>query len=1459
MPPGEVGVEVALIVEGDGTTCRLIAEVDPSAQVATLTAPLARELGLRHSDALGLDVERNGHTAAPSDTIADLELRHGDRVHLVADGSTRASQSSERTDQKAGLSLMLVGGPGSGSRFPLHDGNFVVGRDPKADIHIDDDSASRRHLIIRVEGMAATIEDLGSTNGTFVDGEHLGEPRVVEPGRVIEAGATMMALEGRRAVMIASHHYADGRVQFNRRPRVTTPFQEQRFEFPTAPERPKKPKFPMAASVVPVLLGVAMFLVLQQVIFLLFSAMGPIMAIWSLVDDRRSGRREFRDASSKYSADVDSLGERLSTARDAELLERRAAAPSAAHLWESAMSLAPDLWERRIGDEDFLELRIGLGDLPTKLALEVPKTGDPELRARAERLRTVNSRDPDVPVTLSLRALGVAGLAGPLDRTDDLLRWLVVQAATLHSPRDLAVIALVPEDRETSWSWLRWLPHTQTLVPGKRSVATDLEGVRALFEMVDELASTRGDATNRDFGGTAKPWIPHLLLVIPGDVAVSRSALAARLDSCTGVGFSAIVAARAKELLPGECRALIAPMANGDGLELTLTATGARTENIVADTLTADRAEGIAIALAPLRDVGARDAIGELPSRVDLLDLLGTESPDRELVIQRWASSRPGLAATIGLGRGGPVTLDLRDEGPHGLIAGTSGAGKSEFLQTLVISLAASYSPERVNFVLIDYKGGAAFKDCVDLPHTVGVVTDLDGHLAQRALISLEAELGRRERVLSEHATKDLDELETRAIESAPPRLVIVVDEFAFLKREVPEFVSGIVNVAQRGRSLGVHLLLATQRPTGVIDDQIRANSNLRIALRVSDDSESTDILERPDAARIPSALRGRAFARTGHGHVREVQVAYVGGRHGVTAKQAQVTLRSLDEPFRVRSAGGSPIEHPDSVTDLQRLARAIASAAAVTELQPLHRPWLPALERSYVLEPLTQEPARAGDSELSAPLGVVDEPDRQEQGVFALDLANAGNVLVYGTGGSGKTTLLRSMVAGLALRLSPDDLHIYGLDFASHGLRGLGRLPHCGGVVAANELERAERLFAMLDELVHDRRERLSRAGTASLVEYRQTTERLPFVIVVLDGYGSFQSVFEDVDHGALIDRLAQLVVNGRGVGIHFVIAAERRGAVPPTLAGLVTEQLVLRLADSDEYAWLGLGQAAKGADLPPGRCFVTDRREMQVAVLGGDPTGSAQHAALERLGHELRTRHPETVVPGVEPLADHVDLATLPAPAANSREVPIGIDGITLVPLTVNIDDVPTFLVVGPDRSGRSTALRTLTVGLRHADPDLPAYLASPRRSPLLDEPDWTEAARGIEACEQLVLRLAEEVQARSSAGESLPMLVVVDDGEELAEGRAAPALERLVRRGRDAGLLLVAAAQTHVVHRTFGGWLTDLRKAKQGLMLSPDIDIDGELFGVRLPRKSVATFPPGRGYLTRRGAVRLVQVAR
>jgi S-DNA-T family DNA segregation ATPase FtsK/SpoIIIE len=1440
------------------------------ATVNELTRTLARHLRLEPASGRGnfvLRSNRLGHLNAERD-LFDVGLRNGERLELALDDAVTDATTLSGSNTTPAIELVVTGGPAAGRRFPLSRGAHKLGRGDVCEVRLDDRSLSREHLEITVFDGEVRIRDLESRNGTAIEGDplHCGEERVLANGQHVEAGRTLLAfLAPRDRASAATGGHGNGTVRFNRPPRIGRQDSGAIIELGAVPAMTKGFRPPLGAAMIPLVMGIAFALLLQQPAMLLFAAMAPAMAGWTFVADRRSGRAKFKRDKAAFVARLAQAREQADRARAEEATARRSGAPDPAELVACAIEQKRELWERRPGDADFLALRVGVADQGSSLTIKYAGTGAAELQGAAEELASGYSTVAAVPAIVSLREAGVLGLCGTPQKVAALGRWLALQAATLHSPRELTLVVAVAPEHAAAWEWLKWLPHT---VPGETltadcQLASTPQTARTVLRSVTELLAARQADMGDRFGIKRQDLGAAVLMTIDEALQVERSQVLAILERGPDVGIYTIWLGHEEHDLPGQCGMLANLASDVAKLSLTAAASGETLVDVTADAVDAELAEDAARALSPVQDAGGAAARSQIPRRVLLTDLLGLESISAEPLAAVWQSrsARRGVKATLGLSADGPLGVDLRADGPHALVAGITGAGKSELLQTLVASLAASYPPYRVSFLLIDYKGGAAFKDCARLPHVVGMVTDLDGHLTHRALTSLNAELRRREKILRSFDVRDLAEMERIAPDEAPANLVVIIDEFAALAREVPSFVDGVVDVAQRGRSLGVHLVLATQRPGGVVSENIRANTNLRIALRVATLEQSQDVIAGGDAARIPRSMPGRAFARTGASELTEFQSAFVGAPAVLEGKPVAVELKPF--PFdrghapRQATHGTTVIARP--LTDLGAIVAAAIDATELIGCRVPDPPWLDPLPPIVGLDALEEAAGEEQRRVGSAIVGLVDEPAAQRQWTLALDLVDEGSALIYGASGAGKTALMRTLAASLALHATPEQLHIYCLDFASRGLGGLEALPHCGSVIAGDDDERVKRLLRMLRTEIDRRKRILGDAGVLSLAEFEvrgADAVTLPRLVLLLDSYAGFTSSYDRVDASMWTELLPRIVAEGRGVGVHVIASADRRAAIPPAVAGVIPRKLVLRMAEEDEYQSLGLDlRSVRGAVMPPGRGFASGAMEFQAALLGEDPSSEAQSESLSRLGTELRARFSGRVAPPIAVLPARIRFGDLPVATRRlSSTFAVGDD--RLAPVVADLDDSH-LVVAGPYRSGRTSALASLVAGLIASTPGLETHLLAPRRSELANRFRWSSVAAGDEDCVAAARRLAEVVAARPGNG-ATPMLVVIDDGGELGDGPAAGPLEAIVRRGRDLDVHVLLGIEAGTARVAFTPWIKELRKDGHGVLLDPDQDLHGDILSIRLPRRTGPALPAGRGYYVQGGKTELVQVA-
>ncbi|MEO1057618.1 MAG: FtsK/SpoIIIE domain-containing protein, partial [Actinomycetota bacterium] len=819
-----------------------------------------------------------------------------------------------------------------------------------------------------------------------------------------------------------------------------------------------------------------------------------------------------------------------------------------------------------------------------------------------------------------------------------------------------------------------------------------------------------------------------------------------------------------------------------------------------------DTAVSAARALAALVDPEDAEGACSTPQLVDLDELEpelivsaaagGEPSGDystaalAEVLGARWAQTSP-IAAV--LGRSGAERIDVcfdRD-GPHVLIGGTTGSGKSELVRTLVASLATRHSPDDVAFVLVDYKGGAAFDACAHLPHVIGMVTDLDDGVAERALAALRCELRTREKRLRASGAGDAREYRRRGAPLGPmPDVVVVVDEFATLAADHPEHLEALVSVAQRGRSLGIHLVLATQRPGGAINDDVRANTDVRIALRTQTPADSTDIIDDRRAAALPRSSPGRAVVRLGHGQLVELQTARCTGRPH--RRDGALRVEHADVPTDPNHAGAAGDD------DRRLLDELVAAACLTMERDERLRPaplWLDPLPDRIEHGELAGllGPTSSGDD--SVWLGVVDDPERCRRHPLRWAPERGGLVLL-GAPGSGVTTTIVALLLAASLRRSPADLHLYVIDaLGDPAFDEVMPLAHCAAVVRRGERERIARVLGRLRTEIEERA--------------AQETCAAPTVVCAIDGYGALRRLL--ADDPDLTADLTTIVEEGAAVGVIIVAGDDTSAAT--TLS--VSDRWIFHLAGPT-------ADRVRGTAVPAG---VAGR-------LCVESSGLIAHVARPPAVPAVRRPVNAAGAPGaVEALPNTVALcggSGRPTCVANGLELPVGLAADTLAPAALSVPTGDHVIVLGGARTGRSTALQLLAA-------------------------QWQRATAG-RVVNVVARDPTEQITAALANGDGR-VLLSIDDAERIDDPRS---LLTAIANGRHENVTIIAAARLDAVRSAFGHWTRDVARGRCGVIMSSSGDVDGELLGCALPRRSIIAPRPGLGWIVDPAGHRLVQFA-
>jgi S-DNA-T family DNA segregation ATPase FtsK/SpoIIIE len=1120
---------------------------------------------------------------------------------------------------------------------------------------------------------------------------------------------------------------------------------------------------------------------------------------------------------------------------------------------------------------------------------------DPHLRAEAEAVRRRFRRSPGMPLLVGLDRAGQVSVLGP-HRGDvvAVARALLAQVVTWHAPEDVTVAVLTAPGQAEDWAWARWLPHllqrAEIGAGGATPLVTDDPAVLAELLADDLAARTAAAAAAHRFGAAGQVQVrtrSRLLVIDDAHGRVARTVPGLEAPAALGVTVVHLLAAQVHE--PDHV-----------GRRVRVLGTALRVEDLrgvttavalgVRDDLHGTAAEGLARTLAPLRLApdSYDDGTGTPPA--DFRALHGFTGPPAP----HWAPrpEREFLRVPLGVDTAGrPLVLDLKESaalgmGPHGLCVGATGSGKSELLRTLVLGLAATHPPDRLAFVLVDYKGGATFAPFASLPHVSGLITNLeaDAALVTRMHTSLDGEIRRRQQVLADAQVTDVAEYAMRraADPGLPPlpHLLVVIDEFGELLTAEPEFVELFLRIGRIGRSIGVHLLLSSQRIEAGKLRGLDTYLSYRIGLRTLSEAESRTVLDTPDAFALP-ALPGHGYLKVDVSVYTAFKTAHVSGPLPDAAPAAAPGRRprarrlAPDGRPRARDTAPVPRSSPRTLgpTLVGEYVAALRSAAP-----PVAPVWLPPLPAAVALD-AAAGPVRVGSDGvrltgvprgggLRVPIGRLDVPERQWQGAWTVDLtAGGGHLLLVGGPGTGVSTALRTVALGLATTYTPEEVAVYGVDLTGAGLRAIEGLPHVGGVAGRDERERVRRTVDEVHTMLAEREALFARRGMDSMDEMRGT---LSDVVLLLDGYGRLGPEFESLEAG-----VHDLIARGGRYGVHVVATARRANEVRTAQQTAFAQRIELRLTEPGESGVDGKLARALPRD-SPGRALTVDRRYGQIAlprldgVAGTEPGGVAAAVDLVRGAWSGPVPPPVRVLPAVLPAASLI-VAAAPGPLAlpeARRSDPLAFGRFQRDHAAAELDLFGRdqhVLVLGDSGSGRTNLLRLIADGLvrRFSATEIVFAVFDPRRG-LADAVPESHLG-GYAPNPTLAARLTSAVVtelARRDPGDPATIgprvVLLVDDYDVLAASAAQPlaGFVPYVASGRDIGLHVVMTRRTMGASRgLYEPFTLAVRESGcLGLMLSGDRN-EGRLLAGERP----TTLPVGRAQLVRPGEpTRMVQTA-
>ena len=1108
-----------------------------------------------------------------------------------------------------------------------------------------------------------------------------------------------------------------GAKQFTRQPRFLPEMPNGEREIESPPSMPSKPEISWVAILLPpaamIIITLMMAVTQQQGAYMLMSLgmtvvalLNSLMSVSRQKKKYRNGKRQRETKYLQYIADVKT---ELALQQNMQVAAMTDMHPDPNYCMNRIRNTDSKLWEKTPAHDDFLSVRVGIGNVPFAIKLHYEKQRfnleDDPLVGEPQKIGLEYEKVNNVPVCMNLFKDEICGIVGENKRVMDTLSTIMLQIITNHGYDDVNIVLLMKDENAPRLEWMRFLPHLWDPDYKIRFMGCGRAMSHQVLAVLNDIIRAR-ELAQKDENRTAAAALPHYVFVVDDTSLLEQEQIAKYLyNPNQQLGVSSIFTADNKAYLPTHCKTVLS--VGNKAHELTSKDAGAK---IIfnPDSMDGGKLDFIGRKLAPLR-IKSTSSSFALPKSITLNQMYKITRTEEIDIQSRWLNNRTymGMNVPIGARPGSELFhLDMHETGygPHGLVAGTTGSGKSELLQSIIISLAMNYHPHDVVFVLIDYKGGGMADVFQGMQHLVGTITNLGGNQTTRALVSIKSELQRRQRIFSEHGVNNIDKYQKlfhNGGASVPvPHLIMIADEFAELKAEQPDFMKELVSTARVGRSLGVHLILATQKPGGIVDDQIWSNSKFKICLKVQDVTDSNDVIKREDAAYIKEP--GRAYIQVGNDEVFELfQSAYAGADYDPTGEKEK-SVNKDQTVYRVALNGRCDKVYPlmeekiaktELPSQLKSMVEHIIHTADSLSIDALQGPWPPPLAEELYVDDLFADGCgfdgetgkwRNSPKSLLAPVGIFDNPREQIQDTLSFDFLNDGNLFVYGMPGSGKTVFLQTLCLSLAHHFSPQDVCIYVLDFGGGSFRRMESLPHIGALMTMEETDKINQFLLFIFRVIETRKQVFLSAKVDGFVQYREkpNAANMPAMFVLLDNY----TALAEMNDGAA-DQLLTLSREGLKYGVYVVATANQEKAYRFSVNFKMA--VAFEMTDKGDYDII----VGRCQGLEPsrnaGRALMRHKPPLEFQAANCCYRNKNMEEILDSYDSFVQSGKIERAmtIPRMPDIVSIYDINDKSATALN-----IGLKSETLEPIGIDYVANHLFLVTGDSGKGKSTILASM-----------------------------------------------------------------------------------------------------------------------------------------------------------------------
>ena len=1092
---------------------------------------------------------------------------------------------------------------------------IVIGAAPSANIQLHSSYVYDDNVEIQQNGSQLIIRKIASQYGVFLNGRKLESSKELKnydffsianfgfyykDGKLYTDKRATIEFHGLNVSDMSAEQSNLHYPEFHRNSRIRVKMNEEEISLLAPKEKPQKPKSNLLLKLLPALSMIVLTVLLRGVMggsnmsFILFSvcsmSIGAIVSIFTIINDKKEYRESILKRDSGYRSYIETKRNEIMVARNEETEALNKIYLPFEKTYASVANFSGDIFDRIPDDDDFLDVKIGTGSIEALRKIEYKKqetyeSDDDDLVDLPISLSDNFKNVENAPIVLHLKDANVIGVVGKDELLYEMLKVIMFDICVRQYYHDVEMFLFVPHQKANKYQWARWFKHLDNPDMNCRNIICDEDSKTAIFEYLYAEFSNRENSKD-------KVHKPHIVVLVMDDYGIGQHPVSKYIEKASELGGSFVFFENDREHIPVGGSSIVVLNSENKGILLDTSDDNNVTEFTFSQ-ISEQQIYALSHRMAPIycEEISLE---GALTKSITLYQLFGIMSEEDLDLKNRWASSdvTKTMAAPIGVRSGNEVVyLDLLDgdghHGPHGLVAGTTGSGKSEVLMTYILSMATLFSPYEVAFLIIDFKGGGMGNQFKTLPHTLGVITDIDGKEINRSLISIKAELDRRKRLFAyadvDHINKYIKAWKSKKVKIPLPHLIIIVDEFAELKAQFPDFMEELKSAARIGRTLGVHLILATQKPQGQVDPQIDSNSKFRLCLKVQTPEDSREVIKTPLAAEIREA--GRAYLMVGNNEIFELfQSAYSGAPAGIEASSSQkefvvsmVDFAGRRIPIYERKHQ-KPVEGETILTQKDAVTNWIEKYFESNHYVKLSGICQPPLEKElkYVLH------KRKDDIGIYADLGIFDDPAQQRQELYSVNVA-AQHMLIIGALQTGKTNVLQLLIRNLSEKYTPDEVNFYIIDYSSMILTNFQELAHVGGVVVPNEDEKLNNLFKLLTNEITLRKQKLKAIGVSSFTAYKEAGKTdLPLMLLIIDNFTSLkeQSLGENT-------VLMSILREGLSVGISVIVANGSTKGIDHRYFSSFACRIGLHHNNSDEYGTL-FGAFKLSVDPIPGRSIV-------------------------------------------------------------------------------------------------------------------------------------------------------------------------------------------------------------------------------------------------------------------------------